>query len=308
MNSFLQAIWLAAFFFSLLITDANAQLKGFAFLRTTIGARAAAMGGAYTAMRNDVRAIASNPALLAGFSRRIGAFDYTNHFLDIQSGFGAYLHPMKQANMAVSLFFQDYGNFSRMDEFGNEVGAFSANSFILTAAYARKYNEQIWFGGSVKYFRSAIDNYTADGFAIDLGMYIMTSIFDNLQIGGGVFNLGTARTAFISTKESLPTRVELGLSKRLAHLPLEWSLALQQYMGEKLQFAVGGEFTISENMFLRLGYNSLGKDQKIGASEDRFAGVSLGLGLAHKNYQFDYSFSSFGIIGSQNRFSFSVQF
>ncbi|RMD96143.1 MAG: hypothetical protein D6814_11955 [Calditrichaeota bacterium] len=299
---------LAAFLLLLSQTNAQAQLKGFAFLRTTVGARAAGMGNAYIAMKNDLHSIVANPAALAGISERRGTFDYVNHLLDIQSGFGAYLHPMASGNLAFSLFYQDYGKLDKLDEQGNEQGTFSANSFILTAAYARPSTEKLWLGAAIKYFRSNIEDFSADGFAVDLGVYLSTSIFDNLQIGAGVFNLGKARTAFITTKEDLPTRLEVGVSKRLAHLPLEWALSLQKYPDEDLRFAAGGEFTLSENLFFRLGYNSLGKDQKLGASSDRFAGISTGLGLSYEKYQFDYAYSSYGVVGSLSRFSVSIKF
>ncbi len=286
----------------------SAQLRGFAFLRTTFGGRAGGMGGAYTAMTGDLHAIGSNPALIAGLKKRQGAFDYVNHVLDIQSGFGAYLHPLRNGNLAIALFFQDYGDLQRIDEFGNEQGSFSASSFALAASYSRKIQPSVWVGGTLKYFRSAIDAYSADGFAVDAGVFWQTSLFDNLKVGAAVANLGRARTAFIETRESLPTRVEVGVSKRLAHLPLEWALTLQKYPDEDLIFAAGGEFTLSPHLFLRLGYNSLAKDQKVGLSNERFAGISTGFGIRYQKYLIDYSFTSMGAVGSQNRLSLSVTF
>ncbi|MDQ7065758.1 MAG: PorV/PorQ family protein [candidate division KSB1 bacterium] len=283
-------------------------MKGFAFLSTVVGARAGAMGNAYIAMTNDLHAISSNPAALAVLSKRQGAFDYVNHFLDIQSGFGAYLHPLKTGNLAFSLYLRDYGKLDRLDEFGNEDGTFSANSFILTAAYARKLDSQIRVGGAVKYFRSALESYVADGFALDVGVLVESTIFDNLKMAAGIFNLGVARTAFIETRESLPTRVEFGFSKRLAHLPFEWSLAILKYLGDDWLVAAGGEFTLSDNLFFRLGYNSLAREQKVGLADERFAGFSTGLGIIYQKYKIDYSFTSYGVVGSQNRFSITFEF
>ncbi len=299
-RNFLPIIFITVTIFT---SPASSQLRGFSFLNTVAGARAGAMGGAYIAMTNDLHAISSNPAVLALLDRRQGTFDYVNHFLDIQSGFGAYLHPMQNGNLAFSLYFRDYGQLERLDEFGNETGTFSANSFVLTGAYARKLDSQIRVGGAMKYFRSALESYAADGFAVDFGVLWETGFLDNLKIGAGIFNLGFARTAFIETRESLPTRLEFGLSKRLAHLPFEWSLALRKFVGGDWAAAAGGEFTLSDHLFFRLGYNSLAREQKIGLADERFAGFSTGLGIIYQKYKIDYSFASYGAVGSQNRFS-----
>ena len=63
---------------------------------------------------------------------------------------------------------------------------------------------------------------------------------------------------------------------------------------------MGGEFTISENFFLRWGYNSRGSEEKVGAGSDRLAGISLGLGIKYKTYRFDYSFATYGAMGGMH--------
>jgi hypothetical protein len=294
----------------LLSLQANlySQNRGFHFLRNTIGARVASMAGAFVAIDKDIYAIVTNPAALASITEKQGTVDYVNSVLDIQSGFGAYVHPMTAGNIAFSIYYKDYGSFEKLDEFGSNIGSFSANSFVLTAAFARQYTKQIWYGGAVKYIQSGIESYSASGFAADLSFFYNSDIFDNLRIGGGIFNLGKATTAFIETKEELPTRLELGLSKELAHLPLRYSLAVQKYIEEDFRIAVGGEFKLSESLFFRLGYNTLGRDQKLGSDSDRFAGVSTGFGLVVKKYNIDYAYSSWGTVGSVNRFSFTFRF
>jgi len=300
---------LAATVFCLLDTPSLfSQLRGYAFLRNITGARQASMGGAYTAMAGDLHALVANPAALSQLTRKEVAFDYVNQVLDIQSGFGAYLHPLSHGNLAFSLYFQDYGKLQKLDEFGNEQGNFSANNFILSVAYARPYTESVWLGGALKFFQSSLADYSSNGFAMDLGIYVNTNFFENLRLAAGVYNLGTVTSAYLSTKEKLPTRLEIGVAKKLAHLPLEYSISAIQVFGEDFQFAIGGEFTITKNAFLRLGYNSIGRDQKLGISNDRFAGLAGGLGLNYRNYRFDYAYSSSGVLGSVNRLSLAYSF
>ena len=298
---------LAATVFLTLTTHSFSQTRGFHFLRSPVGARVASMAGAFTAIDNDLFAIASNPAALAGITKKQGTVDYVNSVLDIQSGFGAYIQPLTAGNLALSLFYKDYGSFDKLDEFGNNSGSFSASAVVLTAAFSRQYTKQIWYGAAVKYIHSGIDVYSASGFAFDASLFYHSNLFENLKIGGGIYNLGNATSAFIDTREKLPTRVEVGASKELAHLPLRYSLTLRKYFDEDFEFAAGGEFKLSESLFFRLGYNSLGRDQKLENSSDRFADMSLGFGLIVKKYNIDYAYSSWGTIGSINRFSFTFQ-
>jgi hypothetical protein len=281
---------------------------GFAFLRTPVGARAAAMGASFLAVSHDAHAIYYNPAGIANFTNRAGAFGYLNHILDIQSFFGAYVHPHGRGSYGIAVNYTDYGEFTRTDEVGEPKGSFSANTVVAYLTYSQVRAERWLFGANVKLIRSQLAQYSADAYAVDLGVIYQSTIMDNLTFAGGIFNLGKARTAFIQTKETLPLNFQFGVSKRLAHLPLLYSLTLIHYVDEDLQFRAGGEFTLSKGMYLRLGYDTIGRDQRVGTDRDRFAGVSFGLGFAFRDYTLDYSLSSFGEVGSLNRLSFAVTF
>ncbi len=292
---------------SLHFQTSQAQTRGFHFLRTTIGARPSALAGAFTAIKGDIHSVTANPAALSSINGKAATFDYVNSALDIQSGFGAYVQDFGGGKVALAFQYQDYGSFETTDALGTELGSFSANSLVLTAAYSQKYTDELSVGGAVKFIHSGIDVYSTSGFAADLALFYDAPIFGGLQVGGGVFNLGKATSAFIETKESMPTRFEIGVSKRLAHLPLQYSLTAQKYLDDDFYFAAGGEFRLSEQLKWRIGYNSIGSDLKIGG-EGRFAGVSTGFGVKIQDkYGFDYAYSSMGTVGAQILISFSLQ-
>jgi hypothetical protein len=258
----------------------------------------------------DPHAIFYNPAGIADMSTKAAAFGYLNHILDIQSFVGAYVHTHRHGSYGIGVHYTDYGTLRRTDKFGEELGDFGASSMTVHAAYSRVQAERWLVGASLKYFRSEIDQYSADGFGLDIGVIYHSTIFDNLNFAGGIFNIGAARTAYINTKERLPLNFQFGVSKRLAHLPFTYSAVLLKYRDEDLRLRFGGEFEISKRLFMRLGYDTIGKDQKLdtGSTGDRFAGLSLGFGLTYNEYVFDYAFSSFGEVGSLNRLSLSVMF
>ena len=67
-------------------------------------------------------------------------------------------------------------------------------------------------------------------------------------------------------------------------------------------FAVGGEFRLSETLRLRLGYNNR-KHQDLSVTEEsEFGGISGGLGIYFGNYRFDYAYSNYNLLGNTHTF------
>lgn len=294
-------------------TNGKAGQPGYEFLRTYVGARPAAMGGAFLSVTGDVHSVYYNPAALASLNTRQLTFSYLNSFLDFQSGFLAYSYQHEKfGHFGVGTHFENYGDFTETDEAGNEGGKFSAGDLLVMGDYAFKFSEDFYLGVSFKFIHSTLASYTSTAVAGDFGL-IYRFPDQDLQIGFGIFNFGTVTSAFVETKDALPLNFRVGLSKKLAHLPLLLSVEGFQYQNENFHFIVGGEFTVTPFLFLRLGYNSIGRDQKIGSSS-QFAGVSIGTGITLANavqfkntfwqrFSFDYALTSAGAIGRLNRIS-----
>ncbi|NIR52163.1 PorV/PorQ family protein [candidate division KSB1 bacterium] len=280
---------------------------GFDFLRTFVGARPSAMSGAFVSVPGDIHNLVYNPAGLAALSKRQATLTYLNHLLDFQSGFLAYAQPLSNGTFAAGLHFFDFGQFEGKDENNLDTGEFGANSVTFALAYSRTVIKNVSLGGSAKLIRFEIDNFSETAIAADLGV-IFSIPSEKWNLGVAVFNLGTTTSAFIESKDKLPLNVQVGASKRLAHLPLLISGALVKFEDEGFDFRFGGEFSLTEQLFLRLGYNSVGQDQKVDTDKDRLAGVSLGLGLKVNKFDVDYSFSSFGEVGSLNRITLIGRF
>lgn len=291
------------------VASPSSGTAGYEFLRTHIGARPSAMAGAFISIPGDIHSVYFNPAGLTPISGRLVTATYLNHVLDFQSGFVAYTQPIKNiGQMAVGIDYMNYGDFDETDAAGNKLGNFGAGSFAITSSLGRSLNNELMVGASVKFIYFSIVEYNSTALALDLGAIYKVPFIEDMNVGIGVFNLGQALTAFMDHKDPLPLNIVIGFSKKLAHLPLEYCVTANKYIDDDIQFNAGGEFTLAEGVFLRLGYNSLGRDLKIGADGDQFAGLSMGLGFHWKQMQFDYGLSSFGAIGYLNRATFSYQF
>ena len=281
---------------------------GFQFLKTHIAARPAGMGGAFLAITNDVNSIFYNPAGIANISKRTATFTYLNDLLDFNTGFVGVVEPkVGPGNLGIAVLFKDYGTFKRTDITGQEIGDFNSNAISIAGAYGMEPMQNLYVGASAKYLRFSIDTFSSDAIALDGGLtYVIPS--QNLSFAVGFFNLGQATSAFVDTKDDLPTNYRIGFAKQLAHLPLLVSFNLYKYNDEDWHGALGGEFGLSPNVFLRIGYDEFGRNLRVEDANDKFAGAAVGLGLLWNNLNIDYSFSNYGELGSLNRFTITGQF
>jgi hypothetical protein len=125
-----------------------ADPTGFGFLRVPVGARSAAMGASFLAVSKDVHAIYYNPAGIANVPMRSAAFGYLNHILDIQSFFGAYVHPHRRGSYGFAVNFTDYGEFAETDVNGEKQGSFNANTVAVYFTYSQLRAERWLFGAT----------------------------------------------------------------------------------------------------------------------------------------------------------------
>lgn len=287
---------------------------GFDFLRLEMGARPASMGGAFVSVIGDLHGLTYNPASLVGVRDMEVTFTYLDHLLDIKSGFVGFSKSFNRAGqMGIGIFYTNYGELRRTDISGEDLGSFSPGDFVVSVTQADSLPWGFRYGVSVKYIQSSIDQYTANGLAADLGIiYCIPS--QDLNIGLGILNVGAAMNTFVDVREKLPTSYRLGLSKRLAHLPLLLNFNLIKYQYDEssifwgLYWALGGEFTVTENFYLRWGYNSRGSEENVRVDSDRFAGISLGLGIRYRKYRLDYGYCSYGVLGIMNYFTVTMSF
>jgi hypothetical protein len=280
----------------------SAGTTGFELFRMDGYARSASLGGSQIAVEGDLQSLSSNPAGLAGFTKRAGGITYLKHVLDINLGNLSYVHPVEKIGvLGLGITYFDYGDFDKADENGQKLGEFGASDILLTASAARELRDDFQGGVSVKYLNTTIDNRSASAVALDAGAIYHTG-YEGWDVGAGIYNVGTALSAFVKEKDPLPTTYKLGFSVPLEHLPVHFTFG-GSYTGEEGVEGAGIKF--AEQIFGRVGYNTLGIDQRTGSNDDALAGFAGGIGLKLKNIKVDYALTSMGEIGYLNRFSIS---
>ena len=290
--------------------------SGFSFLNTDFAPRSAAMGSAFITMRGDLNTLGLNPAGLASVGDRSFIFNYTHYLLDINGGQAAYSFTapyLKRVGVAVT--YMDYGSFEATDQYAVPTGAtFTAHDFALTLSQAGHLDKHFSYGVSLKYAFSQIEEYTAQAVAFDFGLLYAVPFQKDLYWAVTLLNTGWNVKKYGSIKEPLPTTLNVGFSKKLAHLPLEISVMWhglnrdsEKWFNRFERFSAGGELTLSKHLRLRLGYNhTLHQDLETNSTaQGNFGGVSGGLAIYWKSFRFDYAFSNMQDLGNIHRFGIS---
>lgn len=289
----------------------------FEFLKMQYSARGAAMGSNLIAVKGDVNAIFYNPASLASINDRQYTINYVDHLLDFQGGQLAYTHPtQKFGRLSAGLIYFSYGDFEETNEFGERTGrSFSASEFAFAVSIANMLGEGFDYGINMKYIYSSLESFNASAVAFDGGLIYTISQLEDLQLALTVSNLGFTIDHYTSFEEKMPLFLRFGFAKRLAHLPLlftgslnDLSLDTGDFLDRIRRFSIGGEFDISEIIKLRLGYNNEVNHDVKPLGGRNFAGLNAGLGILWKKFRFDYAYSAFGDLGSQNRLGVSGYF
>jgi len=302
------------------IQQARAQsegLSGFSFLGMEPSARAAALGGAFSAVYgDDVNAMFYNPALLNEQMHRSLSVSFLNHIGDLRAGFLAYsLHSEALGSVGVGVRFLNWGELTEADASGNELGTFSASDVAFTVGLGRLYTEQLYVGVSLHSILSSVGPYKASALAVDAGV-LYTAANNAFTFSASVNNLGVTLNSLGALDDELPLDFRLGITTRLQHLPLLISITgydLHEYdavIEDATAFdrimqhvAFGGEFQFSEGFNLRFGYNHRRHETLKLKSRLDFAGFGFGAGIRLARVKFDYAFNSWSSLGGLHQFT-----
>ncbi|MBI2070587.1 MAG: PorV/PorQ family protein [Elusimicrobia bacterium] len=281
------------------------QKTGAEFLNIPVGARPVGMGGAYTALANDISSLHWNPAGLALMNQpEIGAM-YSQWLLDSQYNFLGFGYPGKIGTFAGSISVLSQGASEARGQNREKTGSIKAQDQSLSLGYGRKIGF-IQAGLNTKLIQSEIAGYRADTFAFDLGLMISARSHSPISLGLALQNIGPG-IRFIEQRDPLPLALSGGLSYRL---PMGIALALdvkQQLINHKTSVNIGTEYQALPILSLRGGYiAALGKQAPL-ARNSGLDGISGGVGFRLMGAQIDYAFKPFGLLGDTHRVSLAAR-
>ncbi len=282
--------------------------EGASFLKLGTGARAAALGGAYTALGDDAQAIGWNPAGLARLEKREATAAHAELLERTRFDFAAYAQPTEKGTFAAALLYLSHGSFDGRDAAGKPTGAVTASDMALSLAYASKH-ELADFGVAGKFINSHIAEAQAQALAVDLGAKRQVSEFKGgkVFVAGAVRNLGVGPGLKYSGQSTdLPLQFAAGGAWKHERGALSFDLMNGPY-GSGTDAAFGGEFKALKNFVFRAGYATAGRIDG-GSAFDAMRGLSFGVGVAKDALSFDYAVTPSGDLGQAHRFGLTVKF
>lgn len=300
------------------VAQPGASLSDFPLLQFDASARVAALGGAYTAVADgDVNVLFYNPAVPSSATNQSLSLSYLNHLSDVNAGTLAYSHALqdRQTTLSGGLRFVHWGTFERRNVRGERTGTFTAGDVALTLGASRALGPRVRYGANIHLLHAQIERTQAAAVATDLGVLYRVPAHQ-LTVGASLRNLGHSLEGFGQDAATLPLDLQVGLSKRLAHLPIRVSLTAYDLtnLDEGLEggttvdhvlvhLTFGGEVELGEALRLRLGYNH--RRSRELAVRDRFdlGGLGGGFGLEFEGVSVSYAYSSWSDLGGLHQFS-----
>ena len=280
---------------------------GYNFLRLPVSAHAAALGGDnISIIEDDESMIFNNPALLSSVSDKTININYMNYMSGANTASAAFNRIIKErASVAASAQFIDYGKMKEMDENNVQTGEFSAKDISIAGYFSYMLTERIAGGITAKFVTSYIGDYNSIAMGIDLGL----NYYDpekEWSVSLVAKNLGGQMKAYDDQYDRMPIDVQLGASKRFAHMPFRLSATLVDLNHLDYKFinhlVMGADIIISPTIWVGVGYNfRRANEMKIteaDGSSSHGAGLSFGAGINLERFKLNLAYGKYHVSSS----------
>lgn len=315
----------------------NVGTTAAAFLEIGVGARAQAMGGAFTAITQDATAMYWNTAGIGRLPGFEATFSHIDWILDTKYDYFGIATPIGDmfsvgANVTIFGIGEQPVRTVQLVEGTGEF--YTAQDVAIGVSLALNLTDRFSFGINAKYINQRIWHSSATGFAIDVGAIYLTQ-FKGLQLGFSISNFGTDMQMsgrdllnvvdpdiINQGVDNIPVNYETGsfALPLLFRFGVSYQLILSSISSE-ITFAVdllkpnndqesinlGMEYLIFNTFALRAGYRSLFLDENTG-------GLSLGLGLilSPSDSKFavivDYAYVDLGLLNAVHNIGLNLRF
>jgi hypothetical protein len=270
-------------------------------LNIPVGARAIAMGEAYTAMADDASSLYWNPAGLALLNQSQASFMYNQNIQDMTYSHASVATPLENGGLGGGLSYLSFGKINGYDTIGNPTGDVNAYSGVATVGGA--WLGENWSAGfNAKGVQAGLADVKATGFASDLGLnlvYPEEVMGGTLRAAATVRNLGTG-LKFLQETDPFPAEFRLGVAAlQMMNKKLNLSADYGKTRDNTSSAYLGAEYWIGQFLAFRTGYAD---------NHTESNGLRFGMGIKVKDLSFDYAYSQYGDLGLSHRFEMTYRF
>lgn len=288
-------------------TKAQDSRTGYNFLRLPVSAHAAALGGDnISIIEDDESMIFNNPALLSSVSDKTINLNYMNYMSGANTASASFNRIIKErASVAASAQFIDYGKMKETDENNIQTGEFSAKDISIAGYFSYMLTDRLAGGITAKFITSYIGDYNSIAMGVDLGL----NYYDpekEWSVSLAAKNLGGQMKAYDDQYDRMPIDIQLGASKRFAHMPFRISATLVDLNHLDYKFinhlVAGVDIIISPTIWVGAGYNfRRANEMKITEADGESshgAGLSFGAGINLERFKLNLAYGKYHVSSS----------
>ncbi len=308
-------IWVSIFFISdfcpgVLAQDGQGGTES--NFNVGFGARALALGNAFTAMADDPTAVYWNPAGLEFIDQQSLTLFHSSLWAGTNYDFMGYVFPtLDLGTFGLGLGRIGVGDIQERSEDGVPLNKFSLQEYHLFFSYAKKMPLNITPGISLRLVRRAwgslrqMGSLADNGIGMDLGImyrpeWLGSPWLQDWSVGINLQNLLVPQLKEGTGSDAFPLTFKLGFFKKLRLVGGEATNILFDFdFSEKrdLKLHFGTEYALPELGSMRIGYGT--------------GGFSLGAGVEYQMFQIEYAFGRneyTDVLAPVHRISLSINF
>ncbi len=285
-------------FFTLIAPFTSFGRSGATWLEIGPGGRAAGLAGAMTASALGPTSTYWNPAAVGYAGNGIEAM-HSDWIAGTVSQFVAGEFKLGSSGLGLSILHVGTGDMKLRDKPSDQPsGEFEARRYAIGASFAQTLPfHLVRVGISARYLSDVIYIYDANGWSMDLGIFLPNAFQGILDLGATVRHFG-ALESFEHVTYELPTTCSAGIVWRPGGIGwFKPSIIIDgvQVIDEDFSLKVAVESYLTDLLVLRAGYGSGFETHDI----------SGGFGLHWKRWRFEYGYTPFrNDLGAAQRLSF----
>ena len=272
------------------------------FLTIGVGAKAAGMSSAYTAMSEGADAVYWNPAGLTAVEGSEIMLSHFDWYQDLSLEHGAYAKKLNSKTVfASSITYLNYGTIKRYGINGEPLANdISVYDWAGSVSLGLQVSENLSVGFTAKYVNQKIDDISGSALVGDIGFKY---IVEDYAIAGFLGNYGS-QMKFDESEEKLPRTARLGISFYPFSQRIATSIEAEKKMEGNIILHHGIEYNLNEQYFLRSGYNYYMGESDRGFGEN----LSFGAGVNFESATIDYAFTASDSFTKESLHRFSLIF
>lgn len=262
--------------------DSGCRLDSVGWMRLGIGARAQALGGAFTARADDGTAPYWNPAFIESF----GPYETEFAFMGLPMTLGrrasyfSYIQKLDRnlGSIAAGWHYYRIGGIENRDEAGAHLGDLEDLSNTFALSYGRALDADWRVGATLNYYWRQLAGAEGKGVGLDVAAaYRPKGTWLRWEFGAALKQLSPGLLWTTGRKEAVMPALRLGAAYHIIYDQLIAAADLELTWRQKALPHAGVEWWVWEPLAVRAGLDNLG--------------LYVGAGYRAGPYQFDYSYS-----------------